>query len=35
VGTTPATTVSGAAADITKKTTAGTPRRSLASAVDN
>src|SRR3954447_17431556 len=35
VGTTPATTVSGAAADITKKTTAATPRRSRARAVES
>jgi hypothetical protein len=35
VGTTPATTVRGAAADITKKTTAATPRRSRARAVDS
>ena len=32
--TTPATTVSGVAADMTKKTTAGTPSRSAANAVD-
>jgi hypothetical protein len=35
VGTRPATTVSGAAADMTKNTTDGTPSRSLASAVDS
>jgi hypothetical protein len=35
VGTSPATTVSGAAADITKNTTEGTPSRSRASAVDS
>src|SRR5687767_13223432 len=35
VGTTPATTVSGAAADITKNTTEATPRRSRARAVES